>query len=290
MIRYQVEMIDNEHSFNQLQPALRQATTLAIDIETINWWNRADEKISIVQIGFREGETMRVAICDLLGDWHPESLREPLEISLQLKVMHNASFDAVKLAQHYGIRTSPVYDTMLAARRNGEKRCSLKDQVERHLGLQLEKSAQRSDWSRRPLSSEQLEYAALDAVATLMLYERQQTQGLRGDYELKSLPGRPPASTTAPRPANSGVTKPPMPAVGLLEEAIDEIVRRFPGRYTSRQLAATIAAERTGIIGWILDQAMGPMSQISELTALAKIDQLLATSRIQTNPDGRLAP
>lgn len=287
MIHYQVEMIDSEHSFDRLRPALRHATALAIDIETINWWNRADEKISIVQIAFREGETVRVAICDLLGDWHPESLREPLEISLQLKVIHNASFDAVKLAQHYGIRTSPVYDTMLAARRNGEKRCSLKDQVERHLGLQLEKSSQRSDWSQRPLSTAQLEYAALDAVSTLMLYEKQQLKGLRGDYELKIVHVRSPSLTVIP--ANSPVlTEPQLAVPGQLGAAISEIVNRFPGRYTPRQLAATIAAERTGMIGWILDQLMGPVAQISEQTVLVEIARLLTTSRIQTDPDGRL--
>ena len=63
---------------------------------------------------------------------------------------------------------------------------TLKAQAEAHLGIQLDKTEQRSDWSRRPLSQEQLRYAALDAVCTLWLYEKQLSRGLRGDYELRA--------------------------------------------------------------------------------------------------------
>ena len=54
-----------------------------------------------------------------------------------------------------------------------------------HLGVQLDKSEQRGDWSRRPLGEEQLRYAALDATCTLLLYEHQVKRGLRGDYQLR---------------------------------------------------------------------------------------------------------
>ena len=43
---------------------------------------------------------------------------------------------------------------------------------ERELGLILDKSEQTSNWAQRPLSAEQLRYAALDAEVLLVLYER----------------------------------------------------------------------------------------------------------------------
>ena len=43
---------------------------------------------------------------------------------------------------------------------------------ERELGASLDKSQQTSDWSRRPLDSEQLQYAALDAEVLLTLHHR----------------------------------------------------------------------------------------------------------------------
>lgn len=44
------------------------------------------------------------------------------------------------------------------------------------LGLPLNKQQQRSDWERRPLSSAQVAYAALDAYVLLMIYYQQQLQ------------------------------------------------------------------------------------------------------------------
>jgi len=43
---------------------------------------------------------------------------------------------------------------------------------ERELGAGLDKSAQTSNWSLRPLTVEQIRYAALDAEVLLALYDR----------------------------------------------------------------------------------------------------------------------
>jgi len=48
---------------------------------------------------------------------------------------------------------------------------SLKALVKRHLGLELDKSCQTSDWGSEHLSREQVEYAAKDAEVLLPLYE-----------------------------------------------------------------------------------------------------------------------
>ena len=39
------------------------------------------------------------------------------------------------------------------------------------LGLRLDKRMQRSDWEQRPLSKEQVEYAALDAIVLIELWQ-----------------------------------------------------------------------------------------------------------------------
>lgn len=291
MTPYRIEIIDHDQEFQRLLPRLIGATVLAVDIETINWWSREDERISIVQIGFRENDQITVAICDLLSGWNPEGLRYPLETSLQTKVIHNASYDAVRLARHYGIRTSPVHDTMLAARRSGEKKCSLQALVERHLGLTIEKTEQRSDWSRRPLSREQLNYAALDAVCTLELYERQIARGLRGDYELRpSIHPSPKNIAPSPETINESWQMVQTPIDQSLPEALIRIVFNFPGRYSARQLAASISDGRSGMIGWILDQTFGPDPTFDEATTLAAINQLCIERTLAVNSEGRLIP
>jgi len=297
MTPYRIEIIDHDQGFQLIQPRLNAAAVLALDIETINWWSREEERISIIQIGFRENDQITVAICDLLSGWNPEPLRYPLETSLQTKVIHNASYDAVRLARHYCIRTSPVYDTMLAARRSGEKKCSLQALVERHLGLTIEKTEQRSDWSRRPLSRKQLDYAALDAVCTLELYERQVARGLRGDYELRSLTQPPAVSNLKEMQRQNDLRKILQHAEPIssqnndsrsLTGAVIRIVTEFPGRYTARQLSASITDGRSGMIGWILDQTLGPNLTFDEATTLTTIEQLCANHQLAINSEGRL--
>ena len=97
-------------------------------------------------------------------------------------VIHNASFDVPRLDRHLGLRVAPVHDKMLAARRGGERHYSLKAQAEKHLGLALDKAERQSDWGARPLDPRQVAYAALDAAATLLLYEHQVGRGLRAEY------------------------------------------------------------------------------------------------------------
>ncbi len=298
MTPYRIEIIDHDQGFQRILPRLNAADVLALDIETINWWSRDEERISIIQIGFRENDQITVAICDLLTGWNPEPLRFPLETSLQTKVIHNASYDAVRLARHYGIRTSPVYDTMLAARRSGEKKYSLQALVERHLGLTIEKTEQRSDWSRRPLSRKQLDYAALDAVCTLELYEKQVARGLRGDYELRP-PTQPPAVSNLKEMQQQKALRQPVrqyaePMISQTDDsrsltgALIRIVTEFPGRYTARQLSASITDGRSGMIGWILDQTLGPDLTFDEATTLNTIEQLCADHQLAVNSEGRL--
>ncbi len=291
-IEYDLHLVNSEESFNMLMPRMAAATALAIDIETINWWNRDEEKISIVQIGFREDARIVVAIVDTLGSLSPQILRHPFELGLQVKVMHNASFDAVKLEQHFGIRTSPVHDTMRAAQRNGEKGCSLKALVDRHFGYIIDKTEQRGDWSVRPLRHEQLRYAALDVVFTLLLYEMQTAKGLYGDYSLK-----------ASAPLRQIVLSDPVPATPItnigsrtdevlsaLARAIIQIVEQMPGRFSTRFLALTISSERAGLTGWILDRTIGLDIIPTYSISTEQIDHLLALGMIKVNENGRLEP
>ena len=108
----------------------------ALDIETTEWWNRHRERIALIQIAFRAKEKIKVIIIDaLLADFDPEPLRLPLENSPAVKIIHNASFDAARMNKHYDFSLSPIFDTMLAARRSGEKKYSLKAQAEKHPAL-----------------------------------------------------------------------------------------------------------------------------------------------------------
>ena len=86
-------------------------------------------------------------------------------------VLHGADYDVRCLKREYGWRFPRLFDTMAAARRLGRPGLGLSALVEQHFGTRLSKSFQRSDWGRRPLTREQIAYAALDTHFLLPLHE-----------------------------------------------------------------------------------------------------------------------
>jgi ribonuclease D len=84
-----------------------------------------------------------------------------------LKVMHASRQDLEVLLPVAGL-TRPVFDTQIAASLTGlPAQVGYAEAVRRFLGQELDKSHTRTDWSRRPLSREQLVYA-LDDVRYLL--------------------------------------------------------------------------------------------------------------------------
>jgi hypothetical protein len=199
----------------------------------------------------------------------------------------------VKLMRFFRIAASPIHDTMLAARRSGDKKCSLQAQVAANLKIEMDKTEQRSDWSRRPLTSEQLGYAALDAMCTLLLYENQIARGLRGDYELRStassaLPQLPltdhqPPATAPPAPVKQQAGSLSPTALALLG-----VVVELGGRYSPEQLAASAGEERIGLAGWIIDRTLGFDADLEEGIAREEIAALCENGLVNLSPSRRL--
>jgi len=274
MFNHTVEFINDGSALSAAVERVNAAQAIALDIETVNWWDRESERVSLIQLAFREDGEMRVVVIDAMTGFDLEPLRHPLELSLKTKAIHNASFDAVKMARHFRISTSPIHDTMLAARRSGERRCSLQAQVETHLGFRLDKSEQRGDWSRRPLSEEQLNYASLDAACTLLLYEKQIARGLRGDYELRARIEQ--AQESLPlahhdSPDSLPGLLHPAPGLDSCALALLGVITELGGRYTPEHLVASTGAERIGLAGWIIDHTLGPSADIDEDVAKQEI-------------------
>lgn len=87
-------------------------------------------------------------------------------------VLHGADYDVRCLKREYGWRLPRLFDTMAAARRLGRSGLGLQALVQEEFGVRLSKANQRSDWGRRPLSHDQLAYAALDTRYLLPLHGR----------------------------------------------------------------------------------------------------------------------
>ena len=307
MFDHIVEFVQQAEQLASLAERMQAARALALDIETVNWWDRQREQVALLQFAFRTNDRLEVAIVDTLALADLTALRHPLELSLATKAIHNASYDATRLQRHYGLQTSPIYDTMLAARRSGDKKCSLQAQAAAHLGFELDKHEQKSDWSRRPLSAEQLHYASLDPLCTLLLYEQQVTRGLRGDYELRERLATNDQATNdqatlwhaAPLVFGAEDSAAVTRAVSASELdqatlALLGVIAELSGRYSPEQLAVSVGAERIGLAGWILDQTLGAEIDVDETSARQVIADLCAaglahislTRRLETTDFG----
>jgi hypothetical protein len=279
---FTLKIIKDAGELGRLSDLLVKLPAFALDIETIDWWNRQRERIALIQIAYRNEGQIKVFIIDALARFEPEPLRLPLEKSAAVKIIHNASFDAARLQKHYNFSLAPIFDTMIAARRAGERKYSLKAQAETHLGIPLDKSARESDWSRRPLDNRQIYYAALDSFATLLLYENQMKRGIRGDYLLKPSAGSlqnllplddAPADAL---PAEVNVSSAAQDRLrienssfkfGLSEVAIAllGIITELPTRYSPDAMAATAGgSERSGMAGWIIDRRLSADAELDE--------------------------
>ena len=85
-------------------------------------------------------------------------------LSTRRLLLHGADYDLRLLARGHGFTPSALFDTMLAAQLLGEREIGLAALLSSRLGVTLDKSSQRADWSRRPLAPALVAYAASDVL------------------------------------------------------------------------------------------------------------------------------
>lgn len=155
--------------------------TVGFDIETYGTSDHPSagldpgvSAIRLAQFFDEEGRSVHVIDCRYAGtDW----MQYLPTVHL---VAHNASFEVSHLQRLTSERLS--FDcTMLAGRVLYGRNRSLKDLVRELLGQDLSKDLQKSDWSAEHLTAAQIDYAAADAVAALMVW-RQLDEVVRGKY------------------------------------------------------------------------------------------------------------
>jgi ribonuclease D len=137
--------------------ALEGEPLIAVDTEAASF-HRYIDRTYLLQVSTRDKtaviDPLTVTDLDLLG-------RLLVSDSVEV-VFHDADYDLRMLDRDYCFRVTRVFDTRLASQLLNEPGVGLAALLEKYLGVQLDKRFQRADWSRRPLPSDMLAYAALD--------------------------------------------------------------------------------------------------------------------------------
>ncbi len=147
---------------------LQREARIGLDVETT-----LDEPRTLctVQLGTADHTYLLDALA--LKDLSP--LKRLMEDDRVEKIIHNAFFEEQMLGQNH-IRIHNIMDTLIASRKKHKKSGidgghKLGEVCERELGIHMDKALQTSDWTERPLSAAQLDYAAADAEVLVRLYD-----------------------------------------------------------------------------------------------------------------------
>lgn len=139
-----------------------QDPLLAVDTEAMGLLPQRD-RLCVVQLCNPSGQVTVMRLS--LGTRSSPRLQQLLEAPTVEKLFHYARFDLGMLSYHLSIKVWPTFCTKIASKlaRTYTNKHGLKELVNELCGVELNKSAQSSDWgSVQAFSPEQLEYAAND--------------------------------------------------------------------------------------------------------------------------------
>lgn len=163
-----LEFIDTGEALIEFCDAVRGADWLALDTEFIRE-KTYYPKLCLVQVGLPG----RAVCIDPLAIADLEPLYALLLDDTITKVLHACSQDLEIFVNLTGQVPGPIFDTQLAAPLIGlAEQIGYGNAVKEILGVQLDKGHARTDWSRRPLSTAQLEYAADDVRYLCVMYPK----------------------------------------------------------------------------------------------------------------------
>jgi ribonuclease D len=155
-------LVADDHAFAALVPRLLGAAAYAMDAE-FHGESSYYPRLAVLQLAVPD----HVAVVDAtMVDVAPLA---PVLLGDGLLVAHAGEQDLQVLLRATGALPARMLDTQIAAGFLGFRSPSLARLVSELLGVRLEKGPRMSDWFKRPLTSQQIGYAAADVAHLLAL-------------------------------------------------------------------------------------------------------------------------
>ncbi len=163
-------MIDNQQQLQELITRAIASGRVAVDTEFV-WERTYYPKLGLIQIGLSEDD---VHLVDVPALKDLSLIKQLLESKQTIKIFHDAQGDLSILCRETGALPQNIYDTRLAAGFTGLlSTISLRNLLLEVLQIELDKTETRTDWLKRPLSSQQIDYALEDIRHLHKIYQHQ---------------------------------------------------------------------------------------------------------------------
>ena len=183
LIEEQQQLTDLEPLFTRLSD---EAGIVAVDTEFFRE-KTYKAKLCLVQLGIDEHQYC----IDVLTIKDLSSLTNLFANERVLKLFHAARQDLEVIYQTLNVMPKPIFDTQLAsAFCGGDMQQGYGAMVLERTGVDLPKTQSRTDWTRRPLSADQIEYAGDDVAHLEELYRQTNThlqESGRSDWYLQEI-------------------------------------------------------------------------------------------------------
>lgn len=164
-------LIELQAQLTELEPLLSDVVSrsgvVAVDTEFLRE-KTYSAKLCLVQLGIGENQYC----IDVLAIEDLSLLTDLFTDERVTKLFHAARQDIEVIYQTLGVIPKPIFDTQLAAAFCGmDMQIGYGAIVEAELDVVLPKTQSRTDWTKRPLSQEQLEYAGDDVAYLEAVYD-----------------------------------------------------------------------------------------------------------------------
>ena len=148
-------MIDREELLSSFVRDLDQAEWVAVDTEPDSL-HAYPEKLCLMQLSIPSDDVLVDPLAGMeMGEFFSS-------LSAKTLIMHGADYDVRLLKMGCGFGPESIFDTMLAARLLGRRQFGLSHLTKEILGVELEKTSQKANWAKRPLTDKMSEYALND--------------------------------------------------------------------------------------------------------------------------------
>lgn len=137
--------------------------SVAVDSETLGL-NPHRDRLCVVQLSSGDGNAHLVHFNEPIYD--APNLKKLFADPSVEKLFHYARFDVAVIRKYLGVECTPVYCTKIASKlvRTYTDRHGLKALCQELLNIDLSKAQQSSDWGKKKLSIDQVNYAASDVL------------------------------------------------------------------------------------------------------------------------------